>query len=526
VVREAVSLAAAALALLAAIPVASAGADRFALVVGANDGLPSEVVLRYAEKDAERLARVLERVGGFAPSDVVVLRGPTAGSVRRELIEMNARVRQRARPALLFVYYSGHADAEWLHLGGSRLAVSELRALVTGSAAATRVLVVDACRSGALTRVKGGRAVPAFKVTLDPPEAEGTAILSSSAAGEDSQESDELGASIFTHHLVSALLGAGDRNRDGAVSLAEAFGYTADRTLAATAGTLVGPQHPTYHLELGGRRDLVLTRPGLRARGMGRLELAEPGSWLVQKEDRDGEVVAEVSAAAPGVRLAVEPGRYLVTRRADDHLLEGMVAVASDEVRVIGRSRMRRVDYARVVRKGGTERTQALSLYAGGGARGALVSLGPALGPVVGVRLDRPALSAELRLSLGFASTDNERHTIETRELLATALAARAFDVGRFTLGLGLEAGAGWLAQHFVDPEAQPDSIPPTPARDSAAFLFGPVAQCDLALAGRVYARLELAAPTYLARVGDDANGGALEAHVTWGAAAGAGFFF
>lgn len=50
----------------------------------------------------------------------------------------------RTRPdtqIVLFVYYSGHADAEDLHLGESRLAVAEIAQLVRGSAADFRLLV-------------------------------------------------------------------------------------------------------------------------------------------------------------------------------------------------------------------------------------------------------------------------------------------------------------------------------------------------------------------------------------------------
>ena len=150
----------------------------------------------------------------------------------------------------MIVYYSGHADADALHLDGTHLPLGELRDLVTGSAASARVLVLDACRSGTITRVKGGTPAPAFDIDLGiPVGAEGVAILSSSAAGESSQESDALGASFFTHALVSALLGAGDTNHDGSVTLGEAFAYAKERTLAATSRTIVGPQHPTFRLD-------------------------------------------------------------------------------------------------------------------------------------------------------------------------------------------------------------------------------------------------------------------------------------
>ena len=268
---------------------AHAEANRFAIVIGANAGDADEPTLRYAESDAERLAGVLRALGGFQPENVITLNDLRAAEVRRALISLNARVRAAARASRsCFVYYSGHADADALHLGRHAPARSaELRDLVSGSAASARVLVLDACRSGAVTRVKGGTRAPAFEIDVGfPVGAEGVAMLSSRAAGESSQESDALGASFFTHALVSALLGAADTNHDGAVTLGEAFAYARERTLAATSRTVVGTQHPTFRLDLGGREDLVLTRPGAEHRNVGTLAFTAPRALRGAQEHR------------------------------------------------------------------------------------------------------------------------------------------------------------------------------------------------------------------------------------------------
>src|SRR6185436_21139190 len=111
----------------------------------------------------------------------VVLRGKSADQVRRALIATNERIRvaQRAgRQAVLFVYYSGHGDADALHLGDSRLELRELEALVRGSPAQVRILVIDACRSGSLTRVKGGTQAPPIALTrVDEMSGEGVIVL-------------------------------------------------------------------------------------------------------------------------------------------------------------------------------------------------------------------------------------------------------------------------------------------------------------------------------------------------------------
>src|SRR5439155_1760197 len=72
-------------------------------------------------------------------------------------------------------------------------------------------------------------------------------------------ESREIRGSFFTHHFVSGLRGAADASGDGRVTLAEAYEYAFSRTVSATSGTVVGPQHPAYDYRLSGKGDFVLT---------------------------------------------------------------------------------------------------------------------------------------------------------------------------------------------------------------------------------------------------------------------------
>src|SRR5436853_424709 len=84
-----------------------------------------------------------------------------------------------------------------------------------------RIAILDSCRSGAVTttRTKGARKAPAFEIQADGPrDAKGVVILTSSTSDEDSQESDAIGGSYFSHHLASGLLGGADRSGDGRVT--------------------------------------------------------------------------------------------------------------------------------------------------------------------------------------------------------------------------------------------------------------------------------------------------------------------
>jgi hypothetical protein len=533
-----------ALAAVLCCAVARAETRRYALLIGANGGDRDETVLRYANSDAQRLGRILQQLGGFRGEDIVVLQDANSTDARRALIDLNSRVRSQSG-ALLFVYYSGHGDADSLHLTSSRLPLDELRGLVSGSAASVRVLVIDACRSGGITRVKGGRPGPSFDVRIEAPlNAEGMAILTSSAASEDSQESDQLAGSIFTHFLASALVGAGDADKDGQITIGEAFSYASSATLAATAATAAGPQHPTYRLDLAGREDLVLTRPSALGRQVGALHFREPGRYLVA---RGRIVVADLEAEDGDHRLALESGRYHVTRRAADHLLEGDFLVTAGAVTDVDPVALRRVDYARLVRKGGSARRHSLALSAMAGLHGGLLGWGAMPEVTIGARLDLPQISLELRAAFDVCDSAWQLHwdicpavgpasrvgDLRTYDLSPMLVALRAFDVGRVTLGLGVDLGLAWIHQRLDTTSPRKDGSQsgfyPThspPDNDGVGVVAGIIGQLQFALARGWFIQHEVGFQTYFLRVQNTAASSHLATSPTFSLLGGLGVSF
>jgi len=345
--------AAAILLLLAALP-APAAERRFAVVAGQPDGGPGTQRLRYAERDARRMHAILTRLGGVAEEDGLLLLSPDAGEVLQALDALTARsraARARGDETLLLVYYSGHAKDGELRLGRSRLPLSDLRVRLEAAPSDVRIALLDSCQAGAITRAKGARKAPAFDVSRAGAEGpRGLVLIASSSASEDSQESDYIGGSFFTHYLASGLLGDADSSGDGKVTLGEAYAYAYARTVASTADTAGGVQHPVYHYDLGGSGDVVLTEVA----GAASLQLAAPmeGHYVVL--DSGGRAVAEVakSAGAPR-RLALPPGSYTVKKRlaAGDALLVGDVTLAKG-VTDLEEGRMKRVSLSRDPQKG------------------------------------------------------------------------------------------------------------------------------------------------------------------------------
>lgn len=371
------------LALLVLLPLlanAQEGPERYALIVGVNGGGPGLAELFYAESDARRVADVLDQLGDVPRRRSRLLLTPTVAQLRGALEALSddvrgARERGVSHVTVLF-YYSGHAEPDALRLPTGTLPFDELKATITGSGADVRLLLLDSCFAGAVTRTKGASRSPGFlrdaSATVD---ARGEVVITSSAADEASQESDEVGGSYFTHYLLSGLRGDADASGDGSVTLEEAYRYVFHRTVSHTAGTRAGAQHPGFDYDLSGSGDLVLTRLADQGAAL-RFDASQSGRYLVFDEER-GEFVAEVTAT-PGrpTRLLVDAGRYRIQLRESDALYEQRLVLDKGVEGSVDRTVMHPVPYSEDTTKGAIARTRRLAagkeidLAVKGGAQG------------------------------------------------------------------------------------------------------------------------------------------------------------
>lgn len=291
---------------------AGAGLRRYAVVIGSNHGGAGRVTLRYAGSDAEAVARVLGELGGVRSGDIALVREPDARQLDRAFARVSRRIREQRRPGQrveLVVYYSGHADEQGLLLAGQRYDYARLRRQIRRVPADVQIAIVDSCASGSFTRVKGGSRRPAF-LRDESNKVKGHAFLSSSSADESAQESDRIGASFFTHFLVAALRGAADRNRDGVVTLTEAYQFAYEQTVGRTQNTAFGAQHPAYDMQLSGAGNIVIT--DLRSTDSV-LVLPEKLAGRITVADPDGRVAVELTKdAGEPMSLALPSETYTV----------------------------------------------------------------------------------------------------------------------------------------------------------------------------------------------------------------------
>ena len=304
--------------LLAGIAHADEPVATYAIVVGSNAGGPGQLSLRYAEDDARRVGDLLAELGGYTRDHIDVVLHPTPDQLRDRLATLATHVKAEVaagHQAQIFFYYSGHARASAIDLGDAELPLEELRTRLFEVPATLTVVVLDACQSGAFSRIKGAQPAADFSFnSRQHLDAGGVAVLASSSGSELSQESEQLKSSYFTHHLLVGLRGAGDANGDGQVSIDEAYRYAYHQTLLATAETAVGGQHVTFEADLKGHGEVPLSFPRAATASIVLPERLV-GKTLVEDKRAHAVVAETYKARGAAVRIAVAPGDYEVLVR-------------------------------------------------------------------------------------------------------------------------------------------------------------------------------------------------------------------
>lgn len=455
---------------------------RAALVIGNNYGQPDETPLLYAERDAERMADVLVRLGGVPEHNLLLLRGANGPRLERVMADLAKRIRTKraAGPVevLLFVYYSGHASVGQLHLGSSQVTFTRLKKLVRTVGADVSVFVVDACRSGGMTRVKGAAAAAPFQIKVeDQLQSSGTAIIASSAAGEDAQESERLGGGIFTHHFINGLRGAADATSDQRVTIGEAYRYAYSQTLTSTSRTRF-VQHPTYAFAIKGRQELTLTRTD-QPHGQGRLHLVNPGFYIISEPSRGDLVVAELQARG-GTDVVLPRGNYLVRRRGLRVVREATIAVREGQRADVHKAKMVPIPYGITVRRGLATRNVISVDAMTSAAQPLLAGQSGGLFGSLGATVETHGARLQLRLRYGVADAANA-DLQATQSMLGTDVGVfRIFDIPKLRLGVGagLRLGGDWVMQRFETTGVAPD-------RDQWVWRVSPVLRVEYAPAAR-----------------------------------------
>ncbi|MDR2900850.1 MAG: caspase family protein [Treponema sp.] len=303
---------------------------RYGLFIGANNGGQERETLRYAVSDAKAVSKVFLDMGGIQTQDAILLVEPSVREINQQINfisqQLNSAKKSYKRTELVF-YYSGHSDEDGLLLNRERYDYKALRDRINGLPSDMRIIILDSCSSGAITRAKGGVKTKPFMID-DSNSAEGYAFLTSSSADEVSQESDLIESSYFTHSLLAGLRGAAETVGDRRITLNELYGFAYTETLAKTETSRYGAQHPNYDMQISGTGDVILT------------DLSETSASLLLGEDITGRIsirdssdylIAEVTKANhKAMELGLEPGRYQLTLQQGDRFFRTNVTLTEE----------------------------------------------------------------------------------------------------------------------------------------------------------------------------------------------------
>lgn len=327
--------------------------ERFALLVGANNGGKERVKLAFAHTDAKNIGKVLRELGGLSSSSKLTLLDPSIPEFKKTLVTLKNKIaiaKKTGRKTQLIFYYSGHSDEKGLLLGETQLPYSELKSDLVDLKSDVQIAILDSCASGAMIRQKGGKWRPSF-LSDSSSMVSGHAILTSSSASEVAQESDRIGGSFFTHYMISGLRGAADRSNDRKVTLNEAYEYAFHKTLKRTQGTQSGAQHPNYDFQLAGSGDLVLT--DLRSTSS-LLILPKKLIGQVYIRDQKGDLIAQIDKLKQEVlRFGLEPGEYSIAWEYEKKLKVGRVKLMKKQQVTLNISALNKTDREKTVARGG-----------------------------------------------------------------------------------------------------------------------------------------------------------------------------
>ncbi len=411
-------------------------------------GLVEERPLRFTERDTRRVADVFTSVGRVKKDHVLGVDDATRASLEAAFSKARALAEtHRPEEVSVFFYFSGHGDRQNLHLKDGLFPRAALATLLGGVRASLRIAVTDACRTE-LVREKGISLEPAFDVSMDPgADATGAVWIHASANGESSQESEDLEGSIFTHYFVNGLLGAGDVDGDGRVTLHEAYAFAYHQTLLRSARGAGSLQRPSASFDLKEGAPLTLTELGKTSTL--RLPRGEGRYYLVYSP-RSHTVRAEIWGAPDRtIALATTAGRYVVQRRGGGDSGAADVVVGSGETKELRSEDFRPMSEETLAEKGGNafERTNDLAIGYGGVALG-LVDYGHAAHVTLRHHFGNWTLGGGPFGGLGKKTTALEEG--ELAWLGGDAFLARRIPFGTFSLELGAGGGAQWTHQAFV----------------------------------------------------------------------------
>ena len=240
------------------------GRNIWAVVIGI-DTYPNIPQLKYGVSDARAFYSFLVKNNRIPSENVTLLVNEQATLANLRTLLGTKLKRNAGRDDMVIIYFAGHGaterdimspdgdglekyilpyDANPKDLYASALPMREISHILHRIQSERLVFIADACYSGA----SGGRTINLTGYRANMTDAyldrivsgKGRIIITASGANEVSMEKDELQHGVFTYFLLKGLGGVADFDKDGLVTVDEAYKYVSDTVPKATAQE----QHP------------------------------------------------------------------------------------------------------------------------------------------------------------------------------------------------------------------------------------------------------------------------------------------
>ena len=258
--------------------------------------------LRYAHQDARAFSDFLKSPagGGFSDDRVVLLtnQAATVKEVRKAIGDFLA---QSLEDDLVILFFAGHGspdpknpqnlyllchDTEPDNFYGTALPMWEIDMALTRSIRSKRVFILaDACHSAGVGSTRAILVANRINTYMDAlaQSKKGVTKITASRANELSQEKEfpEGGHGVFTHYLLEGLQGKADDNRDGFVTMEEAYQYLFDRVRSETRHS----QNPWSSSYLNNDIPIGIVDSQVQAAIRARLNIRTKGTTVSKKYD-------------------------------------------------------------------------------------------------------------------------------------------------------------------------------------------------------------------------------------------------
>ncbi len=221
---------------------ASMPGKTYAVVIGISDYQALTYAtgdLRFADRDARQVAAFLQSKAGGSVSSAN-MRLLTNRQATQETIQQALKLFRQAGPAdRVILYFSGHGLPDSFvpydaRPGDQRklLTYGVIKAAFHESKAKTKLCIADACLSGGITRQK----TTPSTVATNERDGSNVAMMLASRSTQSAVEDGRLAGGAFTYFLLKGLVGQGDIDGNGIVTIRELHQYVGPHVKKRTRG--------------------------------------------------------------------------------------------------------------------------------------------------------------------------------------------------------------------------------------------------------------------------------------------------